>query len=263
MPMNSKQCPAFTCDLSGRVALVTGASGGIGAHLARALAGAGARVAVAARRTIPLSDVVKHIEDAGGKAAAIGMDVTDAASVEAGFQAAETALGAVDVLLNNAGIAIPKPALEIPVDEWDAVVATNLRGAFLAAQSFARRVVARKATGCIVNVGSIMGERVAGSLAPYAASKAGLLQLTKALALEWARYDIRVNAIAPGYIETDMNAGFFSSAAGQAMLKRIPQRRLGTLEDLEGPVLFLVSDASAYVTGAVLPVDGGHLVSSL
>ena len=261
--MDSKQRPSFTCDLEGKVALVTGASGGIGAHLAMTLAGAGARVAVGARRSAPLSELVERITGAGGKAVAISLDVTDERSIDEALDRASGALGTVDVLLNNAGIAIPKPALDIAVDEWDAVISTNLRGAFLAAQRFARRLVAAQAPGCIVNVGSIMGERVAGSLASYAASKAGLLQLTKALALEWARYRIRVNAIAPGYIQTEINAGFFSSPAGEAMIKRIPQRRVGTLRELDSPVLFLTSDASSYVTGAVIPVDGGHLVSTL
>lgn len=261
--MHSKQPPKFTCDLEGKVALVTGASGGIGAHLAMTLAGAGARVAVGARRRAPLADLVERIGSAGGRAIAVSLDVIDERSIEEALQKAASALGTVDVLLNNAGIAIPKPALEITVEEWDAVLATNLRGAFLVAQRFARRLVAARSPGCIINVGSIMGERVAGSLASYAASKAGLLQLTKALALEWARHRIRVNAIAPGYIETEINAGFFSSPAGEAMIKRIPQRRVGVLEDLDAPVLFLASDASSYVTGAVVPVDGGHLVSTL
>jgi NAD(P)-dependent dehydrogenase (short-subunit alcohol dehydrogenase family) len=263
MAMDSQPHAAFTCDLSGKVALVTGASSGIGAHLARTLAAAGARVAAAARRRERLSEVVDAIAAAGGKAAAVTMDVTDARSIEDGFERAQRELGAIDVLVNNAGIAIPKPALDVSPGEWDDVLAVNLRGPFLVAQTFARHVVERKGSGTIVNVGSIMGERVAGLVSSYAASKAALFQLTRALALEWARYGIRVNAIAPGYIETDINKGFFATPPGEAMLKRIPQRRLGRLEDLDGPVLLLCSDASAYMTGAIVAIDGGHLVSTL
>jgi NAD(P)-dependent dehydrogenase (short-subunit alcohol dehydrogenase family) len=263
MAMDSQPHAAFTCDLSGKVALVTGASSGIGAHVARTLAAAGARVAVAARRRERLSEVVDAIAVAGGKAAAVRMDVTDARSIEHGFEQAQCELGAIDVLVNNAGIAIPKAALDVSAGEWDDVLAVNLRGPFLVAQNFARRVVERKGSGTIVNVGSIMGERVAGLVSSYAASKAALLQLTRALALEWARYGIRVNAIAPGYIETDINKGFFATPAGEAMMKRIPQRRLGRLEDLDGTVLLLCSDASAYMTGAIVAIDGGHLVSAL
>jgi NAD(P)-dependent dehydrogenase (short-subunit alcohol dehydrogenase family) len=263
MPMVSKSHPPFTCDLSGKVVLVTGASGGIGAHLAQSLAAAGAAVAASARREAPLSEVVSRINAAGGRAVAIKLDVTDAADIEAAFERADAAFGTVDVLINNAGIAIGKTALETSVSEWDAVIATNLRGAFLVAQACAKRLVARKVPGSIVNLGSVLGERVAPAIASYAASKAGLMHLTHALALEWARYSIRVNAIAPGYIETGMNAEFLASPAGEALIKRIPQRRLGRLEDLDAPVLLLASDASAYITGAVLPIDGGHLVSSL
>lgn len=263
MPMVSKTHPAFTCDLSGKVALVTGASSGIGAHLARVLASAGACVAAAARRQAPLAEIVARIDAAGGRAVAIALDVTDAASIEAAFDRAVAAFGGVDILINNAGIAIAKPALETDPSEWDAVIATNLRGAFLVAQAFAKRLVARKASGSIVNLGSVLGERVAPAVASYSASKAGLMHLTRSLAFEWARYGIRVNAIAPGYIETEMNAAFLASPAGQELVKRIPQRRLGRVEDLDGPVLLLASDASAYMTGAVVPIDGGHLVSSL
>lgn len=261
--MDSETHATFTCDLHGKVALVTGGSGGIGAHLARALAGAGARVAVGARRREQLDRVTEAIASAGGSALALHMDVTDQQSVEDAFARAEERFGTIDVLLNNAGIAVVQPALEVDASEWDRVIATNLRGPFLVAQAFARRLVARSAPGAIINVGSIMGERVAGGLTSYTASKAALLHLTRALALEWARYGIRVNAIAPGFVETDINRGFFQTPAGEAMLKRIPQRRLGRFEDLDAVVLLLASDASAYMTGAVIPIDGGHLVSSL
>jgi NAD(P)-dependent dehydrogenase (short-subunit alcohol dehydrogenase family) len=263
MGMDSKTQVSFTCDLRGKTAFITGGSSGIGAHLAGVLAAAGARVVVAARREQELAKVVASIEKRGGKAIAIRMDVTDSESIDAGFLAAEREIGVANVLINNAGIALGKPALETTAADWDGVINTNLRGPFLAAQAFARRLIAHSSSGSIVNVGSILGERVAKGAAPYASSKAGILHLTRALALEWARYKIRVNAIAPGYIHTDMNRAFFETPAGKELPTRIPQRRLGELDDLDGPVLLLASDASAYMTGAVIPIDGGHLVSSL
>ena len=261
--MNSKTQVSFTCDLRGKTAFVTGGSSGIGAHLAAELAAAGARVVVAARREQELAKVVAAIKRGGGTAFAVRMDVTDSESIENGFLMAERALGVADVLLNNAGIANVRPALDVSVEDWDNVISTNLRGPFLVAQAFARRLIAHSSPGSIINIGSIMGARVAGSLTSYAAAKAGLHHLTRALALEWARYNIRVNAIAPGYIITDMTRDFFASPQGEAIAKRVPQRRIGELEHLVAPILLLASDASAYMTGAVVPVDGGHLVSTL
>ncbi len=261
--MDSKAQVSFTCDLRGKTALVTGGSSGIGAHLAGVLAEAGAKVVVAARREQELAKVVAAIEKRGGKAFAVCMDVTDSESVENGFRAAEREMGVANVLLNNAGITDMKPALDATVADWDNVIGTNLRGPFLVAQAFAKRLIVHSSPGSIINIGSIMGTRVAGGVSSYAASKAGVHQLTRALALEWARYNIRVNAIAPGYIMTDMTRGFFSTPQGEAVMKRIPQRRVGELENLAAPVLLLASDASAYMTGAVIPVDGGHLVNTL
>jgi NAD(P)-dependent dehydrogenase (short-subunit alcohol dehydrogenase family) len=192
------------------------------------------------------------------------MDVTDQASVAAALvQAVRLAGGPPDILVNNAGIAITKPAIDLTPGDWQSVVDTNLSGAFYTAQAVAQAARDAGRGASIINVASILGLRVAGLLAPYAASKAGLIQLTKALALEWARYGIRVNAIAPGYVETDLNAAFFASEPGRKLIQRIPQRRLGQLADLDGPLLLLASGASAYMTGAVIEVDGGHLVSSL
>lgn len=249
--------------LHGRKALVTGASTGLGAHFARILAASGASVTLAARRADALDSVADMIRSAGGEAHTVPLDVTRATSVAEAVDAAIQAMGGLDILVNNAGIAHSSGVLDITEAEWDAVLDTNLKGAFLVAQAAARHMRDAGAGGAIVNIASILGERVTGGVAAYAASKAGLIQLTKAMALELARHRIRVNALCPGYIETDINRGFFASPAGEAMVKRIPQRRLGSPDDLTGPLILLCSDAGAHVTGAVLPVDGGHLVSSL
>lgn len=253
---------SLTASLDGRVALVTGASRGLGAHAAGVLARSGAHVALAARRIESCAALCESVRAAGGDAVAVRLDVTDAASVRAAFAEVDERFGRLDILVNNAGIATTAPALDLAEEDWDRVVDTNLKGAFLCAQA-AARIMKAHGGGSIVNVASILASRVAAGVAPYAASKAGLVQLTKALALEWARHGIRVNALCPGYIETDINRDVFRSDAGQAMLKRVPQRRLGQPEDLDGPLLLLCSDASRFMTGAEIAVDGGHLVSSL
>ncbi len=245
--------------LEGKRALVTGASGGLGLHFARTLAGAGAAVTLAARRADRVEAEAKALVETGRRAEAAALDVTDPSSIAALFEAGR----AFDVVVNNAGISgSGKSALDTPMADFQSVIDTNLTGVFAVAKAAA---AAMKETGggAIVNIASILALRVAGNLAAYAASKAAVAQLTKALALEWARHNIRVNALCPGYVKTPINADFFDSDAGKAMVKRIPQRRLGRLEDLDGPLLLLASDASAYMTGAVLAVDGGHLVSGL
>lgn len=254
---------SLRADLSGKVALVTGASSGLGLHMAKTLARAGAKVALAARRIERVEAEARALEDEGATAVAVPLDVTDPASVEAAVARVRDALGAPVILVNNAGIAHTDRALELAPETFREVVATNLEGAFYVARATARAMIEAGVGGSIVNVASILGLRVAGRVAAYAASKAGLVRLTEVLALEWARHGIRVNALAPGYVETDLNRDFLSSEAGQALRARIPQRRFGRLEDLDGPLLLLASDASAYVTGAVIVVDGGHLVSSL
>jgi len=250
-------------DLSGKVALVTGASSGLGVHFARTLASAGASVAIAARRADRLASLQAELQKAGSKAAAVDLDVQSGKSVSAAFDAIEQALGPIDIVVNNAGISIVKPALDMPEEDWDAVVDTNLRGAWLVTQTAGKRWVAAKRPGVVVNIASILGLRTIGQVAPYNASKAGLIHLTRALAMEWARHDIRVNAICPGYIETEMNSAFWKTPAGQRLIERIPQRRIGQPEHLDGALLLLASDAGTFMTGSVLTVDGGHTVSSL
>jgi NAD(P)-dependent dehydrogenase (short-subunit alcohol dehydrogenase family) len=250
-------------DLTGKNVLVTGASSGLGRKFALSLAQQGARVAVAARRIDALSAVVEEIQSMGGQAIAVRLDVTDESSVKECIVGCLKSLGSIDVLVNNSGVSIAKPVLEQTAADWDAVVNTNLRGVFLMATEAARAMRDTKRGGSIINIASILGFRQIGHVLPYAVSKAGVVQLTQSLALEVARYNIRVNAIAPGYFATDINREFFDTDAGAAMLRRIPQRRLGQADELIGALLLLASDASSYMTGSTITVDGGHLVSSL
>ena len=246
-------------DLGGKVALVTGASSGLGSHFAHCLGEAGASVVIAARRADRLESLQAELSKKGITAKAVDLDVQSADSVASALDAA----GPLDIVINNAGISIVKPALEMPEKDWDAVVDTNLRGAWLVAQGAARRWAAQKRPGSIVNIASILGLRTIGQVAPYNASKAGLIHLTHALAMEWARYRIRVNAICPGYIETEMNSAFWKTPGGQKLIDRIPQRRIGKPEHLDGALLLLASEAGDFMTGSVITVDGGHVVSSL
>lgn len=248
--------------LDGRIVLVTGGSSGLGMHFAALLAGAGARVAVAARRADKLQSVVDAITQAGGQARALSLDVTDGASVRQCFDELST-WGAPDVLVNNAGVTVTRSLLEQTEADFDSVLDTNLKGCWLMATEAARRMVAAGQGGSIVNVASILGERVAGGVAPYAISKAGVVQATKSMALELARHRIRVNALLPGYVVTDLNREFLHSEAGDKLRARIPSRRFGEMTDLDGPLLLLASDAGAAMSGATVAVDGAHLVSSL
>ena len=244
--------------LTGRRALVTGASGGLGLHFARVLAAAGAEVTLAARRGDRVAAEAGALRAAGLAAEAAELDVTSPDSISALFSGSPP----FHVVVNNAGIAEGGAALDMDLAAFGRVIDTNLTGVFAVAQAAARRMT-ESGGGSIVNIASILGLRVAGHVAAYAASKAAVVQLTKALALEWARHGVRVNALCPGYIETPINAEFFATEAGKALVRRIPQRRLGLPGDLDAPLLLLASDRSAYMTGAVIAVDGGHLVSGL
>ena len=245
--------------LDNKLALVTGASSGLGAHFAAVLAEAGADVILAARREDRLAEVAEGIRAAGGQCSTAQLDVADSASIAR----LASRLQQIDILVNNAGLAREAGALDMSEADWDVVMDTNLKGMFLVAQIVGRAMRAHGRGGAIINIASILGLRQSPGVAAYAVSKAGAIQLTKSMALELARFNIRVNAIAPGYLSTEMNAAHWDTEAGKALIRRIPQRRLGRLQDLDGPLLLLASDDAAYMTGSVIAVDGGHLLSGL
>ena len=249
--------------LDGQVALVTGASSGFGRHFGAVLARAGAKVALGARRTERVQAACDEINGAGGEAVAVTLDVTDTGSIAAAFNAVEQAFGLVTVVVNNAGISIPKPLVNLEDDDWAQVIDTNLNGVAYVTREASRRMIAAKRGGSVINIASILAHREQKMLTSYAASKAGVVQFTRTAALELAPHDIRVNAICPGYFETDLNRDWLASDDGQALIRRVPQRRVGDLDDLNGPLLLLASHAGALMTGASLTVDGGHTLSSL
>ncbi|MDG2047583.1 MAG: SDR family oxidoreductase [Halioglobus sp.] len=249
--------------LEGKVALVTGASSGFGRHFAAVLAQAGAKVVLAARRTELIQSEADKIIASGGKALAVTMDVTSSTSISAALDEVESVFGVVTIVINNAGITIPKLLLDLTDDDWTNVIDTNLTGVAYVARETARRMIAADVGGNIVNVASILAERVQKALTNYAASKAAVVQFTKAAALEFAQHNIRVNALCPGYFNTDLNSEWFKTSEGQALVLRIPQRRTGTLAELNGPLLLLASDAGSLMTGSAVTVDGGHVLSDL
>lgn len=247
-------------DLTGKTALITGASSGLGEHFAGVLAAANADLILGARRMSQLESVAARLSDKYQRSVrAVGVDVTDSDSVARALAPFDK----IDIVINNAGVVRSIPALDQTEEDWDAVMDTNLKGTFLVTQTVARAMLAGGRSGSIINIASILGFRQSSSVLPYAVSKAGVIQMTKVLALEFARFNVRVNALAPGYFDTELNRDFWRTEAGRALIRRIPQRRLGQLSDLDGPLLLLASDASRFMTGAVLAVDGGHLVSGL
>jgi NAD(P)-dependent dehydrogenase (short-subunit alcohol dehydrogenase family) len=248
--------------LAGRHALVTGASRGIGRAIALSLAQAGAAVAVSGRNKAALDAVVGAISDAGGVAVPVVQDVTKAEDCHAGVVQAVTALGGLDILINNAGMEEVRPSLEIDETLWDRILDTNLKGAFFCAQAAAREMQRAGKGGSIVNICSLTSYRGIPTAVPYGSSKTGLLGMTRALAAEWAPLKVRVNAVAPGYFRTELTEAFYQDASWQeAMLRKIPLGRFGRLEDLAGAAIFLASDAAAYITGQCLGIDGGTLAA--
>lgn len=246
--------------LAGKVAMVTGASSGLGEHFAIVLAAAGAKVVVAARRADRLEALRERIAASGGAALAVAMDVTDRADVERAFATGEAAFGPISVCINNAGVTDPAWFVKMREAQWRKIMDVNLDGVFHVGQEAARRMIAAGKGGSIVNVASIVGLGAIKTLSAYAASKAAVIALTRNMALELARDKIRVNAIAPGYIATELNAAYWETEGGKRMIAHVPMQRLGSPEELDGPLLLLASDAGSFMTGSVLTVDGGHLL---
>lgn len=249
--------------LEGKLALVTGAGSGLGRQFALTLAEGGASVALAARRRDKLEETAEIVRAGGGSAFCLELDVTDSDSVKTCFAELHDLSGAPDVVVNNAGIARQAFLTDISEDDWDAVLDTNLKGVFLVAQTAARAMIGADKAGSIINIASILGLRVSKGLASYIAAKAAVVHLTRAMALEFSRYRIRVNALAPGYFVTEMNAEEFAAGAEKLVAQRVPMARVGDLPEIGGPLLLLASDAGSYMTGSVLAVDGGHVCGSL
>jgi NAD(P)-dependent dehydrogenase (short-subunit alcohol dehydrogenase family) len=249
--------------VDGRLALITGAGSGLGRQFALTLAEAGATVALAARRREKLEETAEAVRDIGGAALCLDLDVADSRSVGACLAELDERAGPADILINNAGIARQAFATDLTETDWDAVIDTNLKGVFMMAQAVARTMIKAGKGGSIVNVASILGLRVAKGLAAYNVSKAGVIHLTKTLALEFSRYGIRVNALAPGYFVTEINQAEFEQGAAELIRKRVPMGRVGDIEEIGGPMLLLASEAGGYMTGSIVEVDGGHLCASL
>jgi NAD(P)-dependent dehydrogenase (short-subunit alcohol dehydrogenase family) len=259
---------AYNIDLSGRVALVTGASGGLGAQFAKALSAAGAGVVLAARRIERLKTLRAEIEAADGDAHVVGMDVTDAASIRAAVAHAETEMGTIDILVNNSGVGSTQKLTDVTAEDYDYVMGTNTRGAFFVAQEVAKRMIARSkgdapgtyTGGRIVNIASMAGLRVFPQIGVYCMSKAAVVQMTRAMALEWGRFGINVNAICPGYIDTEINHHVWQTEAGQKMVQEMPRKRVGQPKDLDVVLMMLCSNESHFVNGAVITADDGQAI---
>ena len=251
-------------NLDGKVALITGAGSGLGRQFAETLAGAGATVVLAARRRKKLEETAEKVRAKGGRAICLELDVTDSLSVTNCVRETASEAGVPDILVNNAGIAKQAFLTEISEDDWDAVLDTNLKGVFIVAQAAAKSMINAGKPGSIINIASILGLRVSKALGSYIAAKSAVVQLTKAMAIEWSRYRIRVNALAPGYFITEINQEQFADGNADEFLKqRVPMGRVGNLPEIDGPLLLLASEAGSYMTGSILAVDGGHVCSSL
>ena len=247
-------------DLSGKTAIITGASSGLGKHFAKTLASAGANLVICARRVQNLEKLKKEIK---GDVLVLPLDVTSEESVLNFFSEVKNSIGSPDILINNAGTSDPKKFKDLDEESWNYVLETNLNGAYRVAKNFTDALLEDKKSGSIVNIASILGLRVGLNLTSYATAKAGLIQLTKSMALELARSNIRVNALSPGYILTEINEDFFQTNEGQSYIKKIPMNRLGLEEDLDGALLLLASESSSFITGSVITIDGGHVINPL
>ncbi len=256
---------AYSLDLSGRVALITGASGGLGEQFAKTLARAGAAVVLAGRRTDRLMALRAHIEAGGGDAHVVAMDVTDTASIKAAVAHAETEVGAIDILVNNSGVSTTQRLQDVTEEDYDYVFNTNTRGAFFVAQEVGRRMLARAngaapgtyVGGRIVNIASMAGLKVLPQIGVYCMSKAAVVHMTKAMAVEWGRFGINVNAICPGYIDTEINHHHWQTEQGQKLINMLPRKRIGTPADLDAVLVMLCSTESHFVNGAVIAADDG------
>jgi NAD(P)-dependent dehydrogenase (short-subunit alcohol dehydrogenase family) len=256
---------SYQIDLSGRVAFVTGASGGLGAQFARVLARAGAGVVLSARRVEKLKTLRAEIESEGGDAHVIGLDVTDPDSIRAAVAHAETEMGAIDILVNNAGVNARQKLLDVSPEDYDYVMKCNLRGAFFVAQEVAKRMIGRSqgampgtfTGGRIVNIAAMAAQRIQAEAGAFGMSKAGLLYMTRAMALEWGGYGINVNAICPGYIDTEQNHHEWTRATAQDLVKMTPRKRIGRPQDLDSVLMMLCANESHFINGAVISADDG------
>ena len=256
---------SYSIDLSGRVAFVTGASSGLGAQFARTLAAAGAGVVLASRRIERLKDLRARIEGDGGDAHVVELDVTDVASIRSAVAHAETEMGSIDILVNNSGVSTTQRIQDVDEDNFDFIFDTNVRGAFFVAQEVGKRMLARSrgaapgsfTGGRIINIASMAGLKVLPQIGVYCMSKAAVVQMTKAMALEWGRFGINVNAICPGYIDTEINHHHWQTEQGQKLVQMLPRKRVGQPQDLDGLLLMLASDQSHFINGAVIAADDG------